>query len=157
MTSTPAPDLAQTAADLRLVLGRLVRRLRTIGSGALTASQLSALANLDEHGPLRLRDLAQHEGVRPPTATRLVDPLVERGLVARHSDPDDARGTLISLTDAGRALLRQVRDDRTADLAEALTRLPAEQAAQLRAAVPLLEALLAEMPAGSRTEALSSR
>lgn len=138
-------ELAQTAADLRLVLGRILRRLRTVGSGALTATQLSALANLDEHGPLRLRDLARHEGVRPPTASRLVDPLAERGLVSRESDPGDARGTVVTLTDAGRVLLGQVRDDRTATLAEALSRLPPAQARALRDAVPMLSALLCQL------------
>lgn len=145
---TAEPDLAQTAADLRLVLGRLVRRLRTVGSGRLTASQLSALANLEEHGPQRLRDLARIEGIRPPTATRLVDPLEERGLVARDPDPDDARGTVVTLTEGGRELLRQVRDDRTAELAEALSRLSPDQCAQLQSAVPVLAALLAEIQPG---------
>lgn len=140
-----SPALAQTAADLRLVVGRLVRRLRTVQSGTLTASQMSALANLDEHGSLRLRDLARHEGVRPPTASRLVDPLEERGLVSREADPDDARGTVVVLTDEGRAVLRQVRDDRTAELAAAMSRLPDQQVAALRAAVPALAELLAQM------------
>ena len=143
-----APDVAQTAADLRLVLGRLVRRLRTVQSSTLTASQMSALANLEEHGPLRLRDLARHEGVRPPTATRMVDPLEERGLVVRSPDPDDARGTVVAMTDEGRAVLRQVRDDRTAEVAAALARLPADRVEVLRAAVPVLAELLAEMRTG---------
>lgn len=152
-----SPGLAQTAADLRLVLGRLVRRLRTVQSGRLTASQMSALANLDEHGSLRLRDLARHEGVRPPTATRLVDPLEERGLVVRQADPDDARGTVVVLTDEGRAVLRQVRDDRNAELAAAMSRLPDEQVAALRAAVPALAELLAQMrTTDERADATSS-
>ena len=148
-----SPDVAQTAADLRLVLGRLVRRLRTVQSSTLTASQMSALANLEEHGPLRLRDLARHEGVRPPTATRMVDPLEERGLVLRSPDPDDARGTVVAITDEGRAVLRQVRDDRTAEVAAALARLPADRVEVLRAAVPVLAELLTEM----RTEPSSVR
>lgn len=145
MTTALAPEVAATAADLRLVLGRIVRRLRTVGADGLTASQLSALVHLEEHGALRLGELARREGVRPPTATRLVDPLVERGLVTRSPDPDDARGVLLALTRPGRRLLATTRAGRTAELARALSRLPAADHARLAAAVPALQALLAEL------------
>ena len=82
-----------------------MRRLRATTAEGLTASQLSALAHLDELGPLRLGELARREGIRPPTATRLVGPLVERGLVTRSPDPDDARGVVLALTRPGRRLL----------------------------------------------------
>lgn len=141
------PEVAQTAADLRLVLGRIVRRLRVAGSDALTASQTSALASLEEHGPLRLRDLARQEGVRPPTATRLIDPLAERGLLERGSDPYDARGTVVAITPAGRAVLDRARADRTAVLAQALSHLPPEDLRRLSATVPVLNAVLAALPA----------
>lgn len=143
--TTTGPDVLATASDLRLVLGRLVRRLRTVGADGLTASQLSALVHLEEQGPLRLGELARREGVRPPTATRLVDPLVERGLVTRTPDPDDARGVVLTLTRSGRRLLATTRAGRTAELAGAMARLPEQETARLAAAVPALQALLAEL------------
>ncbi|MCW2724573.1 MAG: transcriptional regulator, MarR family [Frankiales bacterium] len=140
------PDAAQVAAELRLTLSRAVRRLRsTAGVDGVTPSQLSALANLEEHGPLRLRDLAAREGVGPPTASRVVDLLAERRLVVRSPDPQDARGTYIDLTGDGRALLTRTRQSRDALLADGMRRLPPEDLERLAAALPALRALLAEL------------
>jgi DNA-binding MarR family transcriptional regulator len=147
-----ATDVPALAADLRLVLGRTVRRLRRTPADGVTPSQLSALSNLDEHGPLRVRDLAAQEGVSAPTVSRVVDLLVERDLVQRSVDPGDARGTVVSLTDGGNALLRRTRTARDAVLADAIGRLDPDDVDRLRAALPALRALLGELsgPPGVR-------
>ena len=55
-----------TAARLRLVMFRLARALRHEGSTALSPSQVSALASVDEFGPLRISALATLESVGAP-------------------------------------------------------------------------------------------
>jgi DNA-binding MarR family transcriptional regulator len=57
---------------------------------------------------LRLRDLNKHVLLTQPSVSRLVDRLVARGLVAKCPEPNDARGTIIRLTDEGYALFRSV-------------------------------------------------
>ena len=57
---------------------------------------------------LRLRDLNKHVLLTQPSVSRLVDRLVARGLVAKCPEPNDARGTIIRLTDEGYALFRRV-------------------------------------------------
>jgi DNA-binding MarR family transcriptional regulator len=56
-------------------------------------------------GPRTNRELAELAGISPPTATRMVDGLLQRGLVSRVEDPTDRRAVVISLSDAGRAAL----------------------------------------------------
>jgi len=59
-------------------------------------------------GPQRIRDLGEHVLLSQPALSRLVDRLVERGLVGRCADPADGRAAQISLTDAGRDVQRRI-------------------------------------------------
>jgi DNA-binding MarR family transcriptional regulator len=58
--------------------------------------------------PLRLSELNRYVLLSQPALSRMVDRLVERGLVARCADPADGRGVRLSLTDKGRARQREV-------------------------------------------------
>jgi DNA-binding MarR family transcriptional regulator len=64
------------------------------------------LAEADD-GRLRMRDLADRVMLSRSGLTRLVDRMASAGLVSRRPDPDDRRGTLACLTDAGRQTLRR--------------------------------------------------
>lgn len=132
------------AARLRLVVGRLHRRIRIDGRESIPPLQLSALATVEQHGPLRLSELARREAVTAPTMSRVLTALDEQGLVIRTPDPTDARGVRIVLSDEGAARLAEVRTHRTALVARRLARLDAEQRRILEAAMPTLEALLVD-------------
>jgi DNA-binding MarR family transcriptional regulator len=75
---------------------------------------------------LRMSDLAERVLLSPSGLTRLVDRLVSKGFVARHTDPQDARVVRASLTDAGlkrlrrasRTHLRGIREHFTGELSE---------------------------------------
>ena len=108
---------------MRLAVGRLHRRLSRRAVGGLTPSQLSVLVTVEQHGPLRLGELANREVITPPTVTRLVASLHERELVKRVTDPEDGRAALIEVADAGRALLDEIRRERTAFIAQRIARL----------------------------------
>jgi DNA-binding MarR family transcriptional regulator len=56
---------------------------------------------------LRIRDLGENLLISQPSVSRLVDRLVGRGLVAKTPDPDDGRGVIVNLTDAGFAAFRR--------------------------------------------------
>jgi DNA-binding MarR family transcriptional regulator len=137
-TSADEPDLA---ADLRLAVGRLARKVRVSEPSGLTQSQLSALATIDRIGRARLVDVAAAEGVSAPTATRIVGALEKAGLVARAGDSHDRRATRVALTPAGRAALRRIRSNRTAFLQRRIARLDDDDRATLRAALPVLASL----------------
>jgi DNA-binding MarR family transcriptional regulator len=135
---------AELAAEIRLLVGRLARRLRQEGSAGLTPSQLSALATVERRGPLQLGDLARIESVAPPTLTRAIGRLEEQGMVRRRPDPVDGRAVLVEATAAGRRALRDLRRARTAFLAARLGTLGEEDRAVVARAVGLLRDLVAE-------------
>ncbi|KQM60954.1 transcriptional regulator [Agreia sp. Leaf335] len=59
-----------------------------------------------ENRTLRIRELNENVLLTQPSISRLVDRLSARGLVTKLTDPNDGRGTLVALTDAGFALFR---------------------------------------------------
>ena len=109
---------ADAAARLRLAVARLARQIRQNARSGVTPSQLSALATLDRHGPMRLADLADHEGIARSTTTRIVRQLEDSGLITREPDPDDGRCAIAALSPAGRALLTDARGRAQAFLAQ---------------------------------------
>ncbi|MBN9096604.1 MULTISPECIES: MarR family transcriptional regulator [unclassified Pseudonocardia] len=145
-TADPTADDARTdlAARLRLTVGRLNRRIRIDGHESIPPLQLSALVTVEQHGPLRLSELARREAVTAPTMSRVLTSLVDQGLVYREPDPQDARGVLITLSELGSAQLDDVRSHRTALVARRLARLDPDQLAALHTAMPALEALLVD-------------
>ncbi|RKS69297.1 DNA-binding MarR family transcriptional regulator [Motilibacter peucedani] len=134
------------AARLRLVVGRLNRRMRAEGGAGLSHLPLSALVSIERSGPIRLGELAAKEGVSAPTMSRALLALDERGAVERTTDPTDARSVLLTISPAGRELLATVREHYTSSLARLLSRLDGDQLAAVEAALPALEALIGEDP-----------
>src|SRR2546429_6929098 len=101
---------AQLAEHLRVAIARLTRKLRqTRPMGELTQNQISVLASLELAGALTPRELAEAERVQPPTMTKVLARLEERGLVQRAPHPTDGRQVLLSATEAGRAVLLEQR------------------------------------------------
>lgn len=72
-------------------------------------------------GPIRMSELNRHVLLSQPALSRMVDRLVERGLVDRKTDPADGRGLHLSLTAAGRARQRQVGLDHGLSVARSVT------------------------------------
>jgi DNA-binding MarR family transcriptional regulator len=148
----PVPVATEEAETLRRVASRLARRLRTSAAGGLTPSQLSCLASVVRHGPLRVGDLATREALNPTSLSRIVGRLEEVGYLSRRPDPADRRGAVLAATPAGERTLAVVELERTTLLLVSLERLDAGQVAAIRAAVPALEALVEALPrpGGSR-------
>jgi DNA-binding MarR family transcriptional regulator len=142
MLTNSTPAVPDVASHLRLVVARTARRLRQEAGADLSPSLTSALASIDRHGPLTPSELAAHERVRRPTATRLLARLGELELVERAADPADRRSALISTSPAGRALLRRLRTRKNHYLAQRLTALDADELATLDRAAAILERML---------------
>jgi len=71
--------------------------------------------------PVRLSELNRHVLLSQPALSRLVERLVERGLVQRCADPADGRGVRLSLTPAGRATQREIGLWHARDVTRAMT------------------------------------
>ena len=133
---------AELASTLRVSVMRLGRRLRAERVVTdLSLTQMAALGTLDRHGPLTPRELADHERVQPPSMTRVLAGLEERGLILRTPHETDGRQHLVSLTAEAHALLREDRRRRDAWLARRLAELTQEERDVLYAAAPVIERL----------------
>lgn len=130
----------QVAARLHSASIRLLRLLRREDdSSGLSAPRLSALSVLVFVGPQSLAELAAAEQVRPPTMSRIVDGLVEAGLVTREVKPGDRRSVRIAATEEGRRLLDAGRERRVRALTLRLSRLAESERRALTRGVEILE------------------
>lgn len=145
LTNSPKTSLrgdARLASALRVSLTRLNRRLRRQAAGhSLTPTQLATLAAVERHPGVTPGELAEHEKMQPPSMTRVIAVLEERGLVERTPHPTDRRQVTVTCTEAGAALLRRERQMKEAWLAQRLKELSPEEREALRAAAPVLEKL----------------
>jgi DNA-binding MarR family transcriptional regulator len=143
-TSPKANDerVVEVAAQLRVAIFRTARRLRQEAGVDLSPASLAALGTIERHGPLTPSELADLEGVRRPTATRMIARLDGADLIVRTRDPADGRSSLVSASPRGLALLRRLRKRRTAYLARRLRELQAEEVAVLAQAAQILEGVL---------------
>jgi DNA-binding MarR family transcriptional regulator len=137
---------AGLASALRISVSRLARRLRaerqTKGlEPDLSDTQLAALAALERHSAMTPGELADHEKVQPPSMTRVITALEERGLVMRAPHASDRRQVVLTVTERGREVVQQSRRLREAWLARRLRELTPQERAALRAAAPILEKL----------------
>ena len=130
------------ASALRLSVMRLARRMRAERADtSLSLTALAALASVERLAPVTPGDLAAAERVQPPSMTRVVAALTDAGLVAREPHPSDGRQALLTITDAGAALLREDRRRREAWLAQRLREVDDDDRAVLRRAAELLDRL----------------
>jgi DNA-binding MarR family transcriptional regulator len=135
------------ATAMRISISRLARRLRVerLGLGGtetvLSDIQLAALAALARHDSMTPGELAEHEKVQPPSMTRVIAVLEERGLVRREPHATDRRQVVLTVTEEGRDVVQRVRRRREAWLAQRLQELTPDERQILRAAAPILEKL----------------
>jgi DNA-binding MarR family transcriptional regulator len=135
----------ETAGELRVVVGKLMRKLREQGPQQqdLSWSQIAALKRLETDGPMTVTALAKAEGVRPQSMGATVAALQAVGLVAGEPHPTDGRQTILQLTPAFRKWIKVRRAAREDWLSHAIeARLSASEQAKLVACIGLLKRLV---------------
>ena len=141
MQTSQTRSRAGLAAALRVSISRLSRRMRAEGDHSVSATQLAALGAVSRQGALTPGELAEQEKVQPPSMTRVIAGLEEKGLLTRSPHPTDRRQVVLSLTEDGERLLKEERRRKEAWLAQRLGELTSEERAILRQAAPILERL----------------
>ncbi|MDQ3827568.1 MAG: MarR family transcriptional regulator [Actinomycetota bacterium] len=120
---------------------RLNRRLRAQRDveAVVTLTQLSAMASLHRHGPMTPGELATCERVQPPSMTKVIAALTERGFIDRSPHPTDGRQTVVALTEAGRDYVDAEVSARERWLEAQLAQLTPDERALLRRAVDIID------------------
>jgi DNA-binding MarR family transcriptional regulator len=130
------------AEELRPVVLRLARQLRRESHAfGVSGIQLSLLAEIEREPATTARRLAAHERISEPAMSRHVSGLEAAGFIRRERGADRRRAPL-HLTDEGKQVLRAVRRQRTAWLAERLEHLSEEEQRAIEAAIAPLTSLL---------------
>ena len=151
------------AADPRSPIERCAEawgRLATIAQDSywleldMSMGQLKAMVVLTTQGPQSIGKLGRMLAIGEPSASTLVDRLVERGLAAREMDLADRRRTLVVPTDEGRELVGRLRMMHEERLAEWLGRLETDD---LSALLRGLEALVGAAQPEAGTDCLAQR
>lgn len=152
--STPRPKPRST--DQFLVafdsFAQAVRRARGARAsdpdGGLTLSQYGLLELLADRADARVSELAEHAGIAPSTASRILDALERRGIVARRRDAEDRRGVTVALTRTGERVLSSEHEWLRARQRDFYASLPAEERALAPDLLLRLAALIDELAAG---------
>jgi DNA-binding MarR family transcriptional regulator len=111
----------EALALLRALVEELRRSARTIESRTgVSNAQLFLLRELRAHGPLSVNDLAVSARTGPSTASIVVQRLVRAGLAAKARSRADARSVMVTLTPAGRRVIRRAPAPTTAKLISAI-------------------------------------
>jgi DNA-binding MarR family transcriptional regulator len=120
------PPRTEAVADrLHSAAIRLLRRLRLEDrKTGVGPAQLSALSVLVFAGPRSLGELAEAEGVRPPTMSRIVTALRRSGLIRAEKVGGDRRKLRLVSTKRGHQVMQEGRRRRVEQLARALRSLP---------------------------------
>jgi DNA-binding MarR family transcriptional regulator len=103
----------------------IIQTLRNSGREAeqtlgISSAQLYVLAELQDRPALSINELAERTYTHQSSVSMVVARLVENKLVTRTASPLDGRRLSISLTPAGRAILRKSPDPVQARLIDAL-------------------------------------
>ncbi|MGI9093857.1 MAG: MarR family winged helix-turn-helix transcriptional regulator [Mycobacteriales bacterium] len=143
MTRAETRTSGGLAGALRLSVVRLNRRLRSQRADtSVTLTQVAALSTLRHHGRMSPGALAAHEKVQPPSMTRVLAALEERGLVTRRAHPHDRRQAIVELTDVGTKIVDEEVRAREAWLCQRIQGIPEQDRQTLRAAVEVINRIV---------------
>jgi DNA-binding MarR family transcriptional regulator len=137
-SGSPGASVAEMeAAEVLRSLRRLFKGIHEYSKAlqrrsGLSSPQAWALTILEREDGLSLRELAARMYAHPSTVSGIMDRLVARGIVRRRTDPRDRRGIRLSLTSAGRRLLRASPPAVQVGLRRALVAMPPARLKLLR-------------------------
>src|SRR5580704_3958501 len=115
--------VSQLVETSRLLRNYIDGRAKTRGT---TRAQWIVLFRLREQEGLSQVDLADVLELQPISLVRLLDRLVEHGLVERRHDPKDRRANRLFLTDSGRRLVDDMDSLRDSIAIDVLQDIPAK-------------------------------
>lgn len=139
------PDTVHLASELRTVVARLVKKLRSHSSmhSSLSLTERAVIKLLARHEQLLPSELAAQEKVTTQSMSQILGHLSELGYIMRNPSATDKRKVFISLSAAGQAFVVTVHQETDEWLHQALQKTcSAEELASLHQALPALAKLV---------------
>ena len=142
--NTPAYDCAAAMLEALPAAMRNIRQhMRCHRVPGTSVPQFRVLGFLDRYGPATLSAVAEHIGTTLPSASRMVQSLVERQLVERHAGSPDRRTICLEITAKGHRVLEIARKATLKQLAGQVGSLTPREIARLKEAMGLLRRVVA--------------
>jgi DNA-binding MarR family transcriptional regulator len=104
----------QLASDLRTIVTRLIKKLRSKSSAGekLSLTERSVIKLLDQHKELFPTELAAMEKITTQSMSQILNHLSEMGYISRRISDTDKRKVIITLSEGGQDLLYKTRNER---------------------------------------------
>ncbi len=145
-------DLAGRLIEVAPMVMRVVRAyMRANRASDLSTPQFRALNFIRRHQGASLSQVAEHLGLSPAGASRLVDALVSRGYIARQVSATDRRYVMLDLLPLGADVLAETRQRAEAGIAALLVGVPADDRRGIARALETLRVIFAEAPVDEET------
>ena len=136
---SPFTDCAARLLEVVPPIMRHIRnQLRTYTMKGLTLPQFRALNYLRRHPDSSLSHVAEHLGLTPPTVSKMIQKLVDKGIIVRNQAAD-RRMVRLSLSEEGISALRRAWEETRKQLAENIQTLNPEELNTLSEALEYLE------------------
>ena len=119
------------------------------GEQGLAPPHVGILVRVSE-GPCSLTELARHQCVKPPTMSRSVSLLVEKGLVERIVPAQNRRQTMVKLTNKGKHALAKMKGQAQHHVAAVLASLDDAECKKVHAGLEILARVLGAADSSSK-------
>jgi DNA-binding MarR family transcriptional regulator len=146
MNQQSDPTAAELLDVMPLVMRTIKLEMRSRRAEGLSVPQFRAMLHVNRQTQTSLTEVAEHLGLTSATTCRMIDDLVERGLVLSRPSTIDRRKIVLSLTGAGQANQEAARRGTLARLEELLAPLTADERAAVVQAMHILQSAFAPEP-----------
>jgi DNA-binding MarR family transcriptional regulator len=126
MTVTPEEIARELLEVVPAVMREIRSQMHSRGSLDLTVPQFRTLAFVNRNKGSSLSEVADHIGLTSPSASTLVDGLIQRGLMTREEHPGDRRRVRLAVTRPGEIILETSTNGTMAYLAKKLSNMSAD-------------------------------
>jgi DNA-binding MarR family transcriptional regulator len=144
MSVTPEETAAQLLEVVPIIIREIRSEIRSQRSTELSVPQFRALTFVARNVGSSLLEVANYMGLTPPSACRLIDGLIARGMVTREEHPIDRRRVRLTVTHRGQRIMETSRESTMAYLANKLKKVGVDEREIIVKAMKTLQPVFAK-------------
>jgi len=141
-------QLATRFIQLAPLMIRAVKaEIREVADGRITHAQYRILSNI-VRGNTTVGKIATDQGVSQPSMSKMVEALVQKGLVQRTASVTDRRQISLKLSAKGAKLFEDLKEAAAKNFSQKLKKLSTKQQTDLEKALDLIDPILQKIHEG---------